>query len=156
MDFLTILIIVSIGAFLIGIMNSLGKTSNSNTNSNQVKVRPAKIYESSDEIAYYFLNVVGEQFKSERTGKSRQELIALMKYNDSVLVEKEPNNPYDSKAIVVLNTDREDIGYIAKDDQSKLSSYLGKDSYRIRAVVSEIAQKHNGLNVRIKVNIYKN
>lgn len=109
---------------------------------------------SGDEVAYYFIDVVGEQFKSERVDKSRQELISELKKKDIIILEREPDNPYDENAIVVLNMNNEDIGYIPKNDQSKLLPYLGKSKYRITTRVSEIENRHDGLNVRLKVNVY--
>lgn len=34
--------------------------------------------EPGDEVAYHYINVVGERFESNRTGKSRQSIIADM------------------------------------------------------------------------------
>ena len=57
--------------------------------------------------------VAGVSFNN-KDGSSRQELLKEMKHDDPVLLEREPDNPYDSNAIRVV-AQKGCIGYIPRD-----------------------------------------
>lgn len=113
------------------------------------------VFDSDEEISYHYINVVGERFKSEKTGEPRQTLIRKLKQNDSLYIKPEADNPYDENALVVLDAAGNDIGYIPKDDQDKFSPYLDKEEFKIKARVSDLFLANGNIRVRIKTNVYK-
>lgn len=99
------------------------------------------------------LKVVGVSFPNE-DGTSRQDNIKEMTENEinNLTIQREPNNPYDTNAIMVLNLGKQ-IGYIGKNfasiiapliDQgvqfsvTLLDSGFHKNSYYCKIKVEEV------------------
>lgn len=71
-------------------------------------------------------NVVGVTFNND-DGTSRARIIANMTEDDEICLERDPWNPYDSNAVkvsVVKNGRKQQIGYLARDVASEVSSML--------------------------------
>lgn len=97
--------------------------------------------------------VTGTHYKAMRVDKERQTIIHQMKVHETVTIEKEPDNPYDPRAIVVLNEKGEDLGYIRKIDQFKLLPYLDANRFIIAAHIYRFYTNEYGKNVIIRVSI---
>lgn len=171
-----ILIIVVAIAFVVGILNTPSKEKRREEEAAR-SIRIAKLaariaereklkeeeeievfdddgYFPGEEVAYYFINVVGERFDSGRTDRHRQDIIAELAKGEKLFLEAEPDNEYDPGAIVVLTQNGADIGYIPGDETDKIHPYLGREEYEIKVKASDISMRHDGLNVRLKINIY--
>jgi hypothetical protein len=89
---------------------------------------PNKLPQAYDEILaqtqqasnfkYYILPVRGTTYDN------RQEVVAKLKYEDPVILRREPENPFDSNAIAVLTEREESIGYVAASLAKRISAQL--------------------------------
>lgn len=66
-------------------------------------------------MGVYFINVVGESF-ANNDGSSRQREIARCLAGETVSLEREPDNPYDSNCVKVVSPRGVQIGNIGRGD----------------------------------------
>lgn len=60
------------------------------------------------------IKIVGVSFENEYSGESRQDVLARCRVHQPVLLVREPDNPYDSQAVTVHNTE-DMMGYVPRD-----------------------------------------
>ncbi len=80
-----------------------------------------------------------------------EELAEYMKIDDKLDFFREPDNPFDSKAIVVKNTDGVKIGYVPRDDNAVFARLMDAG----KLLFGKITDKKTKNNwVQIKMAIY--
>ena len=102
-----------------------------------------------EEINKFYSKIVGSTFVT-----NGQQLLSQLKSGDKLLLEREPENPYDANAIRVLNSDRKKLGFIPKGTAVELSKQMDNPDMTVQATVSEItgAGKDNcGCNILIQI-----
>jgi len=92
----------------------------------------------------FIINVVGVTY-SNNDGSSRQNYISKMKLNDNIIIEKEPDNPYDSNAIKVLYGDGLQIGYLPMNKSELITSYINM-GYKVSVSLVSINGGTDGYN----------
>lgn len=112
------------------------KEENDQLNQNQDKKRQYLVTD-------FEASVTGIFYKSNVTGESRQKLIKKLEDYEPVSFKPEPSNEFDKNAVLVLNENNEDIGYLNKKVAKELTPYLN-ENYIIDAVVEKIYKIEGG------------
>ncbi len=101
--------------------------------------------------------VVTGSFHKSKQGLERQELIKDLEVFAPLKFQKEPTNEYDPNAILVLNSDNNDIGYVRKSDTKLLHEYLN-DDYFVEAYVKKKYRVDGGKGIVAYVDVreYRN
>jgi len=94
----------------------------------------------------FFSKIVGTTFVT-----NSYELMSNLGSGDKLLLQREPNNKYDSNAIAVLNTDSKKLGHIPKDTAVELSRHIDNGK-QWQCYVSEITgHQYQNLGCNIKI-----
>ena len=82
---------------------------------------------------------------------NRQKNINTIKVNDELVYVREPRNPYDKNAILIKTKDGLELGYIPKENNTKLAENIDKGlKYKIIvATISGSGTQYRGVNVQI-------
>ncbi|KAF2673342.1 hypothetical protein BT63DRAFT_437066 [Microthyrium microscopicum] len=90
-----------------------------------LEVNPTQNYQNAADCLYGALEskIVGVRFYN-----------GYVTSNEHVLVRREPNNPYDSNAIQILNVQNQQIGHIPKTIAAKLAPFMDQNTLRIEAI----------------------
>lgn len=78
----------------------------------------------------FYTKVVGVSFDG------RQRIIRQTKVGETLSLVREPNNPYDRNAIMVLNSSGSQLGYISKDVASNLAYNMDSGARYIATVTN--------------------
>ena len=118
---------------------------------NAAPADPEDVHDKDDssvgkEIPFLTTYVAGTSFVLDE--KPLREL----KEDDELILRRE-NNPYDSKAILVLDSAERKLGYIPRKDNDYLS-YMMDDGVALMAIVNDIDDNDNG-HYRISISVYR-
>lgn len=94
--------------------------------------------------------VVGMHFR----GESAREYAANITEGEALLIEREPENPYDSNAIKVLAPTEPpfQVGYISRQDAVWIADWLDK-GYIYTATVTDKQTKHNNIHPILRLDL---
>lgn len=87
------------------------------------------------------------------TYDNRQELISKLRAGDSLLLKREPDNPYDENAIAFQNKRGEKLGYVSKKIASWMADLLDNDT-NISATVESVTGGNGynrGVNILLEI-----
>lgn len=76
-------------------------------------------------MAIYPIPLTGESFTND-DGSSRQNELKRCQPNEAVILERQPDNPHDSNAILVRSSRGVGIGFIGKDYNSWIAQRMDK------------------------------
>ena len=95
--------------------------------------------------------VVGVSHLNEN-GTSRQKIIAEeVRENDLIMLEAEPENPYDSNAVRVMTKSNHQIGYLKKEVAEQIQGAL-RNEITIHVKVSWVSEREiKGVGLRIEL-----
>ena len=98
---------------------------------------------------------IGKQILSKVVGntfcKDGQQLISELTEKSSLLWEREPNNKWDSNAIMIMNPNKKKIGYIPKELAADLTKMI--DSGEIKLMEIHVNQITGGEHKNLGCNI---
>ena len=77
-------------------------------------------------------------------------VISKLNVGDKVIFQREPNNRYDDKAIVVLNEKKEKLGYVPEKDNVVFSRLMDAGKM-LTGKINEIKDKHGFIQVAIGI-----
>lgn len=75
----------------------------------------------------------------------------VIERNEMAILEREPNNAYDSNAIRVLNLRRAQVGHIKKECAAKMAKVMDKGLARMECLVTGMS---DGYNIPVTINVY--
>ena len=85
-------------------------------------------------------------------GTSRQEIIKQgVEENDPIILEREPENPHDPRAVKVLNQSREQIGYLSREVAGRVSFALDNEAEVVARASWVSGEKMTGVGLRIEL-----
>lgn len=99
----------------------------------------------NDDKKDFITKVVGVTFEN------RQETIRQVRAGQTILLIREPNNPYDSNAISVRLENGEQLGYLKRELAYKLSSRLDKISTPVRGRILHITGGDMGKTLGVNI-----
>ena len=105
-----------------------------------------KIIKIGDFIMEFYTKVAGVTFDN------RQRLIRRMSVGERVSLVRDPYNPYDSNAIKVINSNGDQIGFIAKELASSMAYQMDSGTI-FSATVSNITGLNPGENMGVNLHI---
>lgn len=85
-------------------------------------------------------------------GTSRQENIARMHMNEPVELMREPNNIYDSNAILVVDRDGNGLGYIPRDRTRQIASLIDS-GVKLEVTVHKVLGGDEGMNYGLVIRL---
>ena len=97
-----------------------------------------------------FTKVVGVTFDNP-DGTNRQHLIASLNDNSQIFIKRDYANFYDPNAIMVMNFQGQQIGYVSRDVASQLAPQMdsGKEIYAKIACLTGGGTYTFGVNIKI-------
>lgn len=96
--------------------------------------------------------VTGIFYDSYITGESRQNLIRDLEIYEPVFFKADPENEFDKKAVLVLNSLDEDLGYVKSTETHLLHPFL-TDKYIIEALIIKKHKARGGHTIILNVTI---
>ncbi len=90
--------------------------------------------------------------RSNEDGTSRQDIIrSSVQELDSLILEREPTNPYDSQAVKVMTTDHRQIGYLSREVAGRVSFALDNEAEVVAKASWVSGEKVTGVGLRIEL-----
>ena len=84
--------------------------------------------------------------------QERYTVIPRLSLRDRVFLRREPNNPADPNAILVVTEDRKQLGHIRRDLAAYISPRLSTRTHPIQATVTELSCDSSGSAYRVRIN----
>ena len=106
-------------------------------------LKEIKLPESSLGICLGEFYVAGTQYASNMS-----ELIQSLQINDRIVLISEEDNPYDKKAIKVMSSENQKLGYIAK-RLNHIPSYILQNGENLFGVIKKLEWKNGSFDIKI-------
>ena len=84
--------------------------------------------------------------------EERYTVIPRLSLRDRVFLRREPNNPADPNAVMVITEERKQLGHIRRELAAFLSPQLAKRTHPIQATVTELSCDSSGSAYRVRIN----
>ena len=86
------------------------------------------------------------------TFEGRQAVVALLQFRETVVLKREPDNPYDANAIRVERLDGAQIGYIPKEMAITIAPLMDANGEALQGVVSMLTgSAYNGHSLGVVI-----
>lgn len=99
--------------------------------------------------------VTGSQFESNATGIKRENYIKKLTKNDELFLIPEPENEYDEFALLVVNNENIDIGYVPKPNNRLIIDHIINDKKAYSCYLKKTYEKGEYINAVVIIELYE-
>ena len=105
-------------------------------------------------IQTIYFNISGVKFNSIKRGEPRTEILRYLEVLHPVKLKHEPENEYDDLAILVIDSDDNDLGYVPKTEVKRIHRFWN-DGNPMEARINKKSISKTKPYCEIEVDVYK-